>query len=72
MFMTDTISRLDTLARRIQGIIAHATDPDPPITRTEAYDQIVEEMELAGYGAPILEGEFTVSDLSELRRQASN
>jgi len=70
--MTDTISRLNTLARRLQAIIAHATELDPPITRSEAYDQIVEEMELAGYGAPLLGGDFSVADLSELRRQASN
>ena len=43
-----------------------------PITRGEAYDQVVEEMELAGYGAPILGGDFTLADLSELRRRTAH
>lgn len=70
--MSNPQTRLDTLARRIQAIITHATESQPPITRAEAYDQIVEEMELAGYGAPVLGGDFTVADISELRRQAAN
>lgn len=65
-------TRLDTLARRIQAIITVSAGLQPPITRGEAYDQIVEEMELAGYGAPMLGGDFTVADLSELRRQAAH
>lgn len=70
--MSDLQTRLDTLARRIQAIITHAAGSHPPITRAEAYDQIVEEMELAGYGAPVLGRDFTVADISELRRQAAN
>lgn len=70
--MSDIQTRLDTLARRLQAIITISTGPQPPITRGEAYDQIVEEMELAGYGAPVLGGDFTVADLSELRRQTAH
>ena len=70
--MTDPQTRLDTLARRIQAIITHTAEPRPSITRGEAYDQIVEEMELAGFGSPLLGGDFTVAEISHLRRQAAN
>ncbi len=70
--MSDIQTRLETLARRVQRIITTATGHDAPITEREAYAQVVEEMELAGFGAPTLGGDFTVQDVAELRRQASN
>lgn len=70
--MANIETRLGILARRIQGVIAIATRPEPPITRLEAYDQIVEEMELAGFGAPVHGGDLSADELAELRRQAAN
>jgi hypothetical protein len=70
--MSELQVRLETLARRVQRIITTATGDDAPITSHEAYVQIVEEMELAGFGAPKLGGDFTVSDLAELRREAAH
>jgi hypothetical protein len=70
--MTDFQSRLDTLARRLQTVITTATQPNPPITRLEAYEQMVEELELAGYGAAVAIHDLTPADMSELRRQAAN
>ena len=60
-------TRLDTLARRVQSIISTATGEDAPITAQEAYGQIIEEMELAGFGAPKLAGDFTADDIAALR-----
>jgi hypothetical protein len=65
--MSDLQTRLETLARRLQAIITTSSVANPPITRREAFDQIVEEMELAGFGAPVL-GEMTMADLADLRR----
>lgn len=70
--MSDIQTRLETLARRVQRIITTATGDEAPITEREAYAQVVEEMELAGYGAPTLGGDFTVQDVAELRRLSAN
>jgi hypothetical protein len=70
--MSDIQTRLETLARRVQRIITTATGEDAPITQREAYTQVVEEMELAGFGAPTLGGDFTVQDVAELRRQSAH
>lgn len=37
---------------RLQRIIASASRNDPPITEHEAFEQIVEALELAGFGSP--------------------
>ncbi len=70
--MSELQTRLETLARRVQSIITTATGDDAPITEREAYAQVVEEMELAGFGAPKLGGDFTVADLAELRRSVTH
>ena len=70
--MSDFQTRLETLTRRVQRIITTATGDEAPITEREAYAQVVEEMELAGFGAPTLGGDFTVQDVAELRRQSAN
>lgn len=43
---------LATALTRVQRIIMVASRPDAPITRGEAYEQIIEQMELAGFGSP--------------------
>jgi|GEM_PF-5617586 len=70
--MSNIQTRLETLARRVQTIITTATGADAPITSREAYGQIVEEMELAGFGAAKLGRDFTVEDLAGARRTAAH
>jgi hypothetical protein len=70
--MTDFQSRLDTLARRLQTVITTASQPSPPITQLEAYEQMVEELELAGYGAAVALGDLSPTEMADLRRQAAN
>jgi hypothetical protein len=41
--------------QRIRRIVAVASRADAPITAREAYEQIVEELELAGFGSPELD-----------------
>jgi hypothetical protein len=36
---------------RIQRIVTLASQEEAPITSTEAYEQIIEELELAGFGS---------------------
>ena len=49
----------ETALMRIQRIITLASREQAPITSNEAYEQIVEELELAGFGSldpdPLLE-----------------
>lgn len=40
---------------RLQRIIIRASDSRPQITEHEAFEQIVEELELAGFGSPELD-----------------
>lgn len=70
--MSQLQTRLETLTRRVQAIIATTHGDNAPITEREAYQQVVEEMELAGFGAPHLGGDFTVEDISRLRRASAN
>lgn len=41
--------------RKIQQIVTLATKDEPPITSREAYEQIIEELELAGFGSLIFD-----------------
>ncbi len=43
---------LESALERLQRIITLASRPDAPITRSEAFEHIVEQMELAGFGSP--------------------
>lgn len=70
--MTDFQSRLDTLALRLQTVITTASQPSSPITRLEAYEQMVEELELAGYGAAVALSDLSTTEMADLRRQAAN
>jgi hypothetical protein len=45
----------ETALQHIQRIVTIASRPGAPITRQEAFEQIVEELELAGYGSLDLE-----------------
>lgn len=45
-------SHLEGALNRIQRIVATASQDDAPLTEHEAFEQIVEELELAGFGAP--------------------
>lgn len=51
--MTD--SHCEAALHRIQRIVTTASRSDAPITEREAYEQIIEELELAGFGALCLE-----------------
>ena len=44
-------SHCETMLLRLQRIVTLAGRPSPPITLAEAYDQIVEELELGGFGS---------------------
>lgn len=50
-----TVSHCETALQRIQRIVTNASRPNAPITEREAYEQIIEELELAGFGAPFLD-----------------
>lgn len=41
----------ETALQRIQRIVTVASRREAPITTSEAYEQIVEELELAGFGS---------------------
>lgn len=45
-------SHLEGALNRIQRIVATASQDQAPLTEHEALEQIVEELELAGFGAP--------------------
>lgn len=46
----------ETALQHIQRIVSIASRPGAPITRAEAFEQIIEELELAGFGFPDLDG----------------
>jgi hypothetical protein len=48
-------SHLEDALSRIQRIVTLASQPEPPVTEHEAFEQVVEELELAGFGAPRLD-----------------
>jgi hypothetical protein len=41
----------ETALQRIQRVVTLASRANAPITAQEAYEQIIEELELAGYGS---------------------
>ncbi|HEY9217574.1 MAG TPA: hypothetical protein VIO94_05950 [Phenylobacterium sp.] len=45
----------ETALQHIRKIVTTAARPGAPITRQEAFEQIVEELELAGFGSPELD-----------------
>lgn len=51
-------SHLEAALSRIQRIVSTASKPHAPVTEHEAYEQIVEELELAGFGAPVMDPEL--------------
>jgi hypothetical protein len=51
-------SHLEAALSRIQRIVSTASQPDAPVTEHEAFEQIVEELELAGFGAPVMDAEL--------------
>lgn len=51
-------SHCETALQHIQRIVTLASRPRAPITRQEAFEQIVEELELAGFGSPELESDL--------------
>lgn len=51
--MTDR--HCEAALHRIQRIVTTVTRQDAPITEREAYEQIIEELELAGFGALCLD-----------------
>jgi hypothetical protein len=48
-------SHLEAALSRIQRIVSTASQPHAPVTEHEAIEQIVEEPELAGFGAPVMD-----------------
>jgi hypothetical protein len=44
-------NHLETALLKLQKIITLASRSEAPITSTEAYEQIIEELELAGFGS---------------------
>lgn len=44
-------NHLETALLKLQKIITLASKEEAPITSTEAYEQIIEELELAGFGS---------------------
>lgn len=51
-------AHLDYALRRLQRIVSVASQDDAPVTTREAFEQVIEELELAGYGAPRLDDEL--------------
>ena len=51
-------SHLEAALSRIQRIVSTASRPEPPLTEHEAFEQIVEALELAGFGAPVMDSEL--------------
>jgi hypothetical protein len=60
----------ETALQRIQRIVTVASRHRAPITTSEAYEQIVEELELAGFGSTELE-DAGASDFSEAARRTT-
>lgn len=53
----------ETALNHIRRIVAIASGPAAPITRQEAFEQIIEELDLAGFGSPELEAGPGVEEL---------
>lgn len=51
-------SHLEGALSRIQQIVCTASQSGAPLTEHEAFEQIVEELELAGFGAPQMDPEL--------------
>lgn len=51
-------SHLEEALTRIQRIVGTASQPRAPLTKHEAFEQIVEELELAGFGTPQMDAEL--------------
>jgi len=51
-------SHLEGALTRIQRIVGAASQSQAPLTEHEAFEQIVEELELAGFGAPRMDSEL--------------
>lgn len=51
-------SHLQGALSRIQRIVSTASQSQAPLTEHEAFEQIVEELELAGYGTPRMDPEL--------------
>lgn len=51
-------SHLEAALSRIQRIVSTASQRHAPLTEHEAFEQIVEELELAGFGAPVMDAEL--------------
>ena len=51
-------SHLEGALNRIQRIVTTASQEAAPLTEHEAFEQIVEELELAGFGAPRMDPEL--------------
>lgn len=51
-------SHLEATLSRLQRIVTTASREDAPVTEHEAFEQIVEELELAGFGATVLDPEL--------------
>lgn len=51
-------SHLEAALSRIQRIVSTASRPRAPLTEHEALEQIVEALELAGFGAPVMDPEL--------------
>jgi hypothetical protein len=62
----------ETALQRIQRIVTVASRPRAPITTTEAYEQIVEELELAGFGSTDLQGAGLADFSPPAPRKGSN
>lgn len=54
-------SHLAAALNRIQRIVLTASQPHPPLTEHESFEQIVEELELAGFGSPAMDPELEVA-----------
>lgn len=50
-----SFSHLEYALSRLQQIVTAASQDPAPVTTHEAFEQVVEELELAGYGAPRLD-----------------
>lgn len=55
--------------RKIQRIVTLATKDEAPITSREAYEQIIEELELAGFGSMIMDPALADAAPAKVRRQ---
>jgi hypothetical protein len=51
-------SHLEVVLSRIQRIVSTVSTAQPPLTEHEALEQILEELELAGFGAQAPEAEL--------------